>query len=69
MALYIHQHIKWLKFIWRHERIEQLLGTVRYHQGRLIGRMEALGFDLRTEAMLHTLTLDVLKSNESKGNS
>ena len=32
------------------------LAQVRYRQGRLIGRMQALGFRLRDEAFLHTLT-------------
>ncbi len=44
-----------------------LLGDVRNRQGRLIGRMESLGFPLRSEAILQTLTLDVLKSSEIEG--
>ncbi len=40
---------------------------MRHRQGRLIGRMESLGFDLRAEAVLHTLTEDVLKSSEIEG--
>jgi Fic family protein len=40
---------------------------VRHRQGRLIGRMEALGFDLRAEAILATLTKDILKSSEIEG--
>jgi Fic family protein len=43
------------------------LAAVRHRQGRLIGRMEALGFDLRAEAVLATLTQDVLKSSEIEG--
>ena len=61
---YIHQLKIWPKLIWNHERIASILGTVRNRQGRLIGRMEALGFSLRSEALLQTLTLDVLKSSE-----
>jgi len=64
---YIHQLKIWPKFTWDHEKIASLLGTVRNHQGRLIGRMEALGFSLRSEAILQTLTLDVLKSSEIEG--
>jgi len=33
-------------------------------QGRLIGKMESFGFDLRNEALPDILTLDVLKSTE-----
>lgn len=41
-----------------------LLSEARNLQGRLFGKMEKLGFDLRNEALLNTLTLDVLKSSE-----
>ena len=43
------------------------LAAVRHQQGRLIGRMESLGFDLRQEAVLWTLTGDVVKTNEFEG--
>lgn len=43
------------------------LTAVRHRQGRLIGRMQALGFQLRAEATLETLTEDVLKSSEIEG--
>ena len=64
---YIHQLDIWPTFTWDHEQIAFALGTVRNRQGRLIGRMEALGFSLRSEAILQTLTLDVLKSSEIEG--
>ncbi|MCG2713720.1 MAG: Fic family protein [Candidatus Omnitrophica bacterium] len=64
---YIHQLDVWPKFTWKHERIATLLGVVRNRQGRLMGRMEAMGFPLRAEALLQTLTLDVLKSSEIEG--
>jgi len=41
--------------------------AVRHRQGRLIGRMEGLGFSLRSEAVLQSLTEDVLKSSEIEG--
>lgn len=43
------------------------LAAVRHHQGRLIGRMEGLGFQLREEAVLQSLTEEVLKSSEIEG--
>lgn len=64
---YIHQLDIWPTFTWNHKEIASMLGTVRNRQGRLIGRMEALGFSLRSEAILQTLTLDVLKSSEIEG--
>ena len=44
-----------------------LLGAVRHRQGRLVGRMEALGFDPRREAQLDTLTQDVVTSSGIEG--
>ena len=67
MMRYIHQLNVWPKFVWDHEKIVTLLGAVRNRQGRLMGRMEAIGFHLRSEALLQTLTLDVLKSSEIEG--
>src|ERR1700688_4083600 len=55
------------KFRWSHERLAGQLAGVRYRQGRLNGRMEAIGFSLRAEATLQTLTEDVIKSSEIEG--
>ena len=64
---YIHELKNWPKFHWSHETLAARLGAVRHDQGRLIGRMEALGFQLRAEAVLQTLTEDVIKSSEIEG--
>jgi len=64
---YIHELNNWPAFTWGHEKIASVLGSIRNRQGRLIGRMEALGFSLRSEAILETLTLDVIKSSEIEG--
>lgn len=65
--MYIHQNKTWPNFHWNDKLLTEQLASVRHHQGRLIGRMEALGFDLREEAVLNTLTEDVLKSSEIEG--
>lgn len=67
MDAYIYQKANWPHLTWDSEQIIQHLSEARNLQGRLIGRMEALGFDLRNEALLNTLTLDVLKSTEIEG--
>lgn len=67
MADYIHQHPDWPRFTWRQDELATLLARVRHRQGRLIGQMLGLGFRLREEAVLHTLTEDVLKSSEIEG--
>jgi len=64
---YIHSLKGWPNFRWSSENLATPLAAVRHHQGRLIGRMEALGFPLRAEAVLQSLTEDVLKSSEIEG--
>ena len=65
--IYIHDLRDWPRFEWDRDRLAEPLAGVRLRQGRLIGHMEALGFPLRTEAVLQTLTSDVLKSSEIEG--
>lgn len=67
MNYYIHQKENWPDFTWSSDEFVNLLSEARNLQGRLIGKMESLGFELRDEALLETLTLDVLKSAEIEG--
>lgn len=67
MTLYIHNQKDWPEFQWDNTALASSLPLVRFSQGRLAGRMEALGFPFNNEAMLATLTLDVLKSTEIEG--
>ena len=64
---YIYQHIDWPDFIWEKGKVINLLGDVRNKQGRLLGRMESIGFDLQSDAILDTMTLEVVKSSEIEG--
>jgi Fic family protein len=57
----------WPGFRWDQEALAAPLAEIRHRQGRLLGRMEGLGFALQKEAELETLTLDVLKSSEIEG--
>lgn len=43
------------------------LAAVRHRQGRLVGRMEALGLSLRSEAVLETLTSEAVTSGAIEG--
>lgn len=67
MKIYIYENNDWPNFRWDSELLLPLLGKVRNQQGKLIGKMESLGFELKNEAVLDTLTLDVLKSSEIEG--
>lgn len=64
---YIYELKNWPEFHWNEGRLTDQLATVRHRQGRLIGRMEGLGFNLRAEAVLQALTEEVLKSSEIEG--
>jgi Fic family protein len=67
MSTYIYELKRWPEFSWTQERLAELLAAVSRRQGRLLGRMEGLGFKLRGEAVLQTLTEDVVKSSEIEG--
>lgn len=69
MKSYIHQLPEWPHLQWSTEALAGPLAEIRHRQGRLLGRMEGLGFPLQKEAELETLTLDVIKSSEIEGES
>lgn len=64
---FIHENPGWPEFTWDGEAIANPLAALRHKQGRLLGRMEGLGFDLRAEATLSVLTSDVVKSSAIEG--
>lgn len=64
---YIHEIADWPNFTWDSAKLSPVLAEVRHKQGRLLGRMEGLGFQLRNEASLATLTSDVVKSSAIEG--
>jgi Fic family protein len=66
-AMFIHERPTWPTFTWNHEALADDLAAVRHKQGRLLGKMEAFGFDVRAEASLTVLTLDVVRSSAIEG--
>lgn len=64
---YIHELVSWPELTWDKGRLSDLLADVRHRQGLLVGKMLGLGFSLRTEAKLETLTADVVKSSAIEG--
>ena len=64
---WIHKHQDWPDFTWDAQALASKLADVRHRQGRLLGRVESLGFELQTEACLDTLTNDVVKSSAIEG--
>src|SRR6266481_5749627 len=65
--MYVHEDSDWPAFRWNTEKLAERLASIRHQQGRLIGHMEALGFPVQQEAVLHTLTEDVIKTSEIEG--
>ena len=66
-AIYIWQQKDWPNFIWDNTQLSYKLGNVRNLQGKLVGKMSMLGFDLQNNAILDTLTADITKSSEIEG--
>lgn len=67
MVKYIYEYSNWPNFTWNEKEIQEILGKVRHLQGKIFGQISALGFLIKEETMLSTLTLDVLKSSEIEG--
>ena len=65
--MWIHEHSSWPSFTWDAQALASKLAAVRHQQGKLIGRMQGLGFELKREANLNTLTNDVVKSSAIEG--
>jgi Fic family protein len=64
---YIHERDEWPRFKWDEQALVTGLAGIRHQQGRLVGRMESLGFGLRSDAVLDTMTIDVIKTSEIEG--
>ena len=65
--MWIHENQNWPEFTWNADVLGNKLADVRHRQGLLLGRMEGLGFELKREASLSTLTNDVVKSSAIEG--
>lgn len=67
MTTFVYEQAGWPALRWDEGGLAALLAEVRHRQGHLLGRMEGLGFVLRSEASLTTLTADVVKSSAIEG--
>jgi len=66
---FIHELAGWPKLTWDGGALYTSLAAVRHQQGILLGRMESLGFEPRTEAGLEVMTDEVVKSAGIEGES
>lgn len=64
MPTYIWQDPNWPNWQYDLNTLNSPLAAIRHAQGRLLGKMESLGFQLRDETWLQTLTQDVLKTSQ-----
>ncbi len=65
--MWIHEEKDWPNFIWDDKALTPILAEARHRQGRLLGKMEVLGFPVRQEASLNILTTDVVTSSAIEG--
>lgn len=65
--MWVHEYSDWPSFSWDDSVLAPKLADIRYRQGLLLGRMEHLGFDLKSQASLRVLTSDVVKSSAIEG--
>ena len=65
--MYIWEQPDWPDMTLDSGHLAAMLGQASREQGRLLGRMQDLGSDLRREAQLNTLTEDVVRSSEIEG--
>jgi Fic family protein len=65
--MFIWEQSDWPQWRFDASLLSAALASVRHSQGRLLGRMDGLGFALRDQATLQVLTEDVLKTSEIEG--
>ena len=66
-TMYLHQRNNWWEFRYDKETVMNKLGSVRAKQGLMLGRMQSMGFDFQDEAMLTTMSLELVRSCEIEG--
>lgn len=64
---YIHENRDWTQWQWSDKKLLPLVSRVRLLQGRLLGKLLTLGFDLNIEAQLDAVTLEIVKTSEIEG--
>ena len=64
---WIWQYDEWPRFCWNNDSIIAPLARVREKQGRLLGLMDGLGFDVQSASSLEVMAEDVLRNSEIEG--
>lgn len=65
--MYLYERENWWKFTYDSNKVMLELGRVRAKQGLMLGRMSSLGFDFQEDALLTTLSQELVCSSEIEG--
>ena len=65
--MYLHERENWANFTWDDSIVAPLLGDAHFAQGRLLGRLEDIGFDLSQEVEVSSLSSEVVSSSDIEG--
>jgi Fic family protein len=65
--MYVYERSGWPEFEWDSGKLEAALAEARNLQGRIVGKMEAMGFNLQAHASLENVVMDVVNSSEIEG--
>jgi len=66
-AMYLHERENWTDFTWDERVVAPLLGNARFAQGKLLGRLENVGFDLSREIEVGSLSAEIIASSSIEG--
>ena len=65
--MYIWERPDWPQFTWDSERLLKPLCEAHFKQGRLLGKIDSLGFEVQLRAELQAITEETVKSSEIEG--
>lgn len=67
MARYIWQQDKWPRMTWRAAELEGVLSQAAFAEGKLVGALSSIGFDLRNRAGFETISDEIVSSAAIEG--
>ena len=65
--MYLHERENWWQFTYDSSKVLKLLGRIRVKQGMVLGSLSTLGFEFQDEAMLSTMSVELVRSSEIEG--
>lgn len=65
--MYLHEHPNWTLFTWNDEVILPLISEVRFAQGKLLGKVQDIGYKLEVETERDVFTNEIIASSKIEG--